>query len=529
MRLEAAVMLPTMLLIKHPLPDSVIYRLFEDAYVKAFRNDFKVVVAEGACDLDELCDRHQPDLLGFIGAYLPLPGDLRTQVSNAHSHPQIPRIGIALGDGFCTIRPSFFHNMEQWGCDTWFGLTQVLQEQTPDVAGHTFGLPHLFDEEIFFDQNLERDIEFAIFGELSAWRRWRKETTEGLQRRFGDAVQINPHPGYTKSSGVGVHGHHYAARICRSRYSIADGTIFHYLLRKHLEIPACGAVLISEPIPTLEEYGFQDMVNCVIGAGDDLLDRLELVRKSPELYAQIATAGNRLVHERHSAKANRILGRWFEAHKALKPGQTLIQHGTFGAFEAVSDGRQGVIPAYMQLPDELAEMTSAAEASYRSGQLDQCLTQVNAMLAIKQEYAPARLLMVRLLLRAGRLDLASQEYHGLFLFTWAARYYGGWEPDPVELAWWIMVKLCQRDFHTANGLLAQYAAVRHVELRRVKWLAESLQGRTQTAPAEKLPTDRCSVAVHLHASFTDWLSEALGILNTCWSQSMVSQPAEKAS
>jgi lipopolysaccharide biosynthesis protein len=81
-----------------------------------------------------------------------------------------------------------------------------------------------------------------------------------------------------------------------------------------------------------------------------------------------------------------------------------------------------------------------------------------------------------------------------------------------------------------NGLLAQYAGMRHVELRRVKWLAESLQGRTQPAPAEKLATDRCSVAVHLHSSFTDWLSEALAILNICWSKSMTAQtPVEKAS
>lgn len=523
-------MLPTLLLIRHPLPDSVIGRLFEEAYIKSFRNDFQVVIAEGDCDLDELCDRHQPDLLGYIGAYSPMTYDKRTQLRNAHSHADIPRIGIYLGDGFCTIRPSFFADMERWGVETWFGATHVFLEQTPDVAGRTFGLPHLFDEEIFFDRKLERDIEFAIFGELSAWRRWRKETTEGLQRRFGDAVQLNPHPGYGPDKGVGVLGHNFAAQICRSRFSIADGTIFHYLLRKHLEIPACGALLISEPMPTLEEYGFRDMENCVVGEGDDLLDRLELLRKSPELYAQIAAAGNRLVHERHSARANRILGRWFEAHKALKPGQTLIQHGTFGAFEAVSDGRQGVIPAYTQLPDELAGMTVAAEASYHNGQLDQCLNQINAMLAIKPEYAPARLLMVRLLLRAGRLDLASEEYHGLFLFTWGARYYGGWEPDPVELAWWIMVKLCQRDFNTVNGLLAQYASMRHVELRRVKWLAESLQGRTQPAPAEKLATDRCSVAVHLHSSFTDWLSEALAILNICWSKSMTAQtPIEKAS
>lgn len=522
-------MLPTLLLFRHPLPDSVIGKLFEDAYVKSFRNDFNVVIAEGDCDLDQLCDQHKPDLLGFVGAYSPMTYNKRTQVQNVQAHPALPRIGIFLGDGFCTVRPSFFSDMERWGCDTWFGATHSLLEQTPDVAGRTFGLPHLFDEEIFFDQKLERDIEFAIFGELAEWRRWRKETTEGLQRRFGDAVQINPHPGYGQDAGVGVLGHHYAARICKTRYSIADGTLFHYLLRKHLEIPACGAVLISEPMPTLEEYGFKDMVNCVVGAGDDLLDRLEMLRKSHELYAQIASAGNRLVHERHSASAIRILGNWFKAHKALKPGQTLIQHGTFGAFEAVSDGRQGVTPAYTQLPDELAAMTDAAEASYRDGQLDQCLNQVNAMLAIKPEYAPARLLMVRLLLRAGRLDLASQEYHGLFLFTWGAKYYGGWEPDPVELAWWIMVKLCQRDFATANGLLAQYAGMRHVEMRRVRWLAASLQGLKQPAPAEKLPTDRCSIAVHLHPSFTDWLSEALGILNTCWSQSMTSQPAEKAS
>jgi hypothetical protein len=324
-----------------------------------------------------------------------------------------------------------------------------------------------------------------------------------------------PHPGYGPAPMTGMTwiGESYARALNRALFSTSDGTIFNYVLRKHVEIPACGAVLISKPLEGLKEYGYVDMVNCIIGEGDAVMDKVATLVADPERRQAVAQAGYELAHSRHTTRHCDQVYRWFLRHRELRPGESIIQHGTFGAFEAVSDGRSGAIPPAIQT-NELTLIVEQAERDYRNGLLMQCLQKLDRVLKMKMEQAPARLLLVRALLMSGKPQEAAQNGH--VLFDIARNVYQAPEPDPVEWAWWVITQVCRGDLNGANAALRAFPALCHSELRRAAWLLGSLLGRADSPPAGgRQKGDRPSVAVSLETALSNWLAEIEAMLRRC--------------
>ena len=502
---------PILLLVRHPLTGGELQRLWEEAYYKAFRIHFNVFVSEEDCDLDALCDQARPDLIVFRGAYSAL--HRRIAVKNPLAHASVPRVGLYFGDGFCPTRPAFFHDMERWGVDTYFTQTFYLSENTPEIADRTFVLPQTFDEDLFRDYGEEKTVPFIVFGELAPWRRWRSETAAALMKRY--PTMICPHPGYRASPDVGMGwvGESYARALNRSRFSICDGSVFNCVLRKHVEIPACGAVLVSQPIDGLKEYGFIDMENAVIGEGQPLLAKIAALIADPSRLLSVAQSGRELAHARHASKHCDQLYRWFLRRRELKPGQTIIQHGTFGSFEVVEDGRSGAVRSFPVQANELAESYKEAEQDYRSGAPGICVKKLSRIFELKKEYAPARLLFVRALLKAGRPQDAAQQ--SLYLFHFAKQADQAPEPDPVEWAWWVIANLCRGDLAQAGAALDTFPTLSHSELRRAAWLVARLQVQTRVPPQPAKKSDRPSVAISLAPSLASWLAEVEGMLRAC--------------
>jgi hypothetical protein len=87
-----------------------------------------------------------------------------------------------------------------------------------------------------------------------------------------------------------------------------------------------------------------------------------------------------------------------------------------------------------------------------------------------------------------------------------------------------MVQLAQFKFAAARELLERFAHLSHVELRRVRWLTDSLTGGMPVVPAARQPEDRLSGATHLSGDFTEWLSIALACLAPCWAKQSQQNP-----
>lgn len=506
---------PTLLFIRHPLTGGLLHQLWEQPYITSFQRRFNVILVEEDCDLSALCDRHAPDLIVFRGAYS--APHRRINVANAHTNRHIPRVALALPDCFCTSRIANFQDMEAWGCEVWLAPTSFA-EHAPEAASRAFGMPLIFDDQMCVDHGFERDIPIWTVGALTPDRPWRVRTVGNLNAHFPDQVQSSPHPGYGREVKNGLVGADFFRTMARARFSLTDGTIFHAVVRKHLEIPACGTVLLAEPMECMPEYGFVDMENCVLDDGEALMDKVALLLKDEDRRRAIARAGHDLVHSRHAASKSDFLYNWFMAWRALRPGQTLVQHGLFGPYEAVSDGRQGLISSYTWAPDLLSRMIGQGEQDYARGDYAAAAKQAQAALDIRIEHAPARFLLNRVLLRQGRAAEVIQPQVGLFQFNFSRTYYATTEPDPVELAWWVFAHICDRQLDLAAALLTTFGHIRHAELRRVAWLVSSLKGRAAPLPAAALPDDRPSV-MHLTASsFTTWMAEILPLLNLHWNR-----------
>jgi hypothetical protein len=500
-----------MLLIRHPLTGGELQRLWEEAYYKAFRAQFEVTVVEEDCDLDRLCDGIRPDLIAFRGAYSAL--HRRITVANAKCHPGIPRVGLWFGDGFCPTRPAFFYDMELWGVDTYFTQTFYLSEHTPEIASRTFVLPQTFDEDLFRDYGEAKTTPFIVFGEFAPWRPWRGETANTLMKRY--PTMICPHPGYKAAPGVGIGwvGEAYARALNRAEFSICDGSMFNCVLRKHVEIPASRAILISQPVEGLKEYGFVDMENSVIGEGSALKAKIAALVADPERREAVAKAGLALAHARHASRHCDQLWRWFQLRRALKPGETIVQHGTFGAFETVRDGRSGALRTFPLQPSEITNAYQEAERDYADGAPSTAARKLVRVLELKKDYAPARLLLARALLASGRPQDAAQ--HARYLYHFARQADQAPEPDPVEWSGWVLANLCQGNLKEARTALESFPALNHAELRRAAWLIARLSGEISGSPEPARAGDRPSITVFQRPSLAAWLKEVEAMLRAC--------------
>jgi Glycosyl transferases group 1 len=127
-----------------------------------------------------------------------------------------------------------------------------------------------------------------------------------MARRRPDRFRIHKHPGYGDfelDSDARV-GPGYAAQIARCLAAFTDASCFLYIVAKHFEIPATGALLIAarDAAPQLQELGFIDGVHYISAAPDDIEPIIERVL-DPRHRAEIdgiRRCGHMLVHERHT-------------------------------------------------------------------------------------------------------------------------------------------------------------------------------------------------------------------------------------
>ena len=108
--------------------------------------------------------------------------------------------------------------------------------------------------------------------------------------------------------GFSVYDHwatmtHYRAQfihqIDSSKYSYTCGSAQKMHIRKHLEIPARGSLMITAPIVGLERLGFRDKENCLVCLPDKLPDLFMNLSQNAEFLEKIANSGRKLIFEKH--------------------------------------------------------------------------------------------------------------------------------------------------------------------------------------------------------------------------------------
>jgi hypothetical protein len=98
---------------------------------------------------------------------------------------------------------------------------------------------------------------------------------------------------------LAVYGAQFSDSIEASRYCYTCGSAQHQHLRKHFEIPAKGAVLVTAPVLGLEAMGFIDGVNCFVRMPHELVALHAELEHDPERAQAVASAGRALIWSTH--------------------------------------------------------------------------------------------------------------------------------------------------------------------------------------------------------------------------------------
>lgn len=449
-----------------PVLDAVV-----DEWIHALALHCDVEVIEEDFDLVEVCDRVRPDFLLFDSIHWGRKH--RLAIANIDARPDLPRALLLNCDPHDPMRPLMMDMLGTYGIDTIFCTGIEDLEQMNELRRfNCFVLPKFIDCAVFRQYDEPRSIPLTVMSAhlFPSFYPWRAKLTEEVQRVM--PTLLYTHPGYRQgvSNPFEIRDESYARMLSRSQFCVADTTALDYAVRKHLEIPAAGSVLVAPRSAALADYGFVDMENCILGdAGQDLYDRIIAVARDPERYERIRTAGQSLVHARYTRRAWTHILDWFACRGALKPGEMVQQDGVFGRFRAVPDGAPAIAGFAVRDNPMGVKLRAARHALLSGDNLPEAVEGLRTAMQWVGHVAEPWFMMGVLSFALGDLKNAVK------WLEQRSTLQGRNDPelglfDPCEIAWLMLVAYVTADEALYRRMCECAAATSHVSIRRVQWL-----------------------------------------------------------
>ena len=495
---------PKLVFFRKPLPNLprfVVQHL--DEHVACLEHHFDVVLVDDDCDYAEVCETHEPDLALFeSGVYA-----AGIRIERTDAFPEVPKLGFCNSDAYCATRAVFLSDMERWGVETFFTLSVAMAEYTPEIADRLFVWPNFIDPTVYRDYGLPKSVPVLFTGSQATHYPWRSRVHAEVTQRFPSLT--TPHAGWFDEGAAGrmVVGERYARLLNASSVAPTCGTIAREVIRKHFEIPATGALLITERTEALEAAGFHDLVNVVYAEPDDVCDKLDHLFAHPDELERIARAGQQLVHERHTMAQRDQLLQWLRLHRTAGPGERIVQDGPFEALRlAPATGAANAHPRSGGIDRSLLEQGRAALDKRRLDDAETCFQR-----CLNYHFMPEPVLgLVRTNLLRGDVGAAAgwiaQAIERSLVLHHAA------DPDPVEWAYYIRTLLCGGELAEALRRSRQLMGTTHRELARVRRATATLAG--VDAPVTTRPA-RASLHVLPASDDPAWTDELRDTLLAC--------------
>ena len=97
--------------------------------------------------------------------------------------------------------------------------------------------------------------------------------------------------------------HNFMQVISNTKYAYTEGSYLDYFIRKFVEIPAMGTLLICTSSKASNNFGFKHLVNSVIVEPEEFVDAIRDLEQDPSRAQNIADAGRQMVFDKHSLSA----------------------------------------------------------------------------------------------------------------------------------------------------------------------------------------------------------------------------------
>jgi len=485
-------------------------RLHMEHHVKTLATHFDVVVVNHDCDYDAICDLHEPDLTLFESGYR-THGSRQPRISNTSSHQHIPKLGLHNGDPWCDRRAGFISDMDRWGIETFFAVGTLTPSYTPDLADQMFVWPNAVDADLFRDYGQHKTIPVTLTGQCYGLYPWRQRVFSLLRDNY--PCLVSPQHAYeSKLAAKVLSGESYARALNASFVVPTCGTEAGEFLRKHVEIPAARACLVTERSDVLDAAGFVDMVNCVFADEDDVLDKLELLFSDRDQLQRITDAGHALVHGRHTLSARPQIYQWFMLQRELSDDERIIQPGPFDDLIRVSV-RSGRKSRHIVGSGPDRSLLKQGETLLRAGRIDEAQRSFRQCLDFVAYLPEAKFGLALCALRSGRAAEARDLLVGSIEV--ATVHFGAANPDPVEWAYFLLALLGEGRLDQARRLQDFYPGLSHRELGRMREVIRRL-GPDGGAASEAAPAKRgLSVHVLPMQADVDWFAGIAEVLDRC--------------
>jgi hypothetical protein len=495
---------PRLAFFRPALPNLPVFvRQHLDEHVRCLGIFFDVVLIEENCSFDEVCDRLRPDLALFESGVYVRPD---RWITDTHCHPEIPKIGLLNADAYCVTRSVFLSDMDEWGVETFFTISMALRGRaSTDLRERLFAWPNFADSNLYRTYHGEKRTRILRVGSHAAHYPWRTRVNHLLSERF--AMDTLAHGGWFDAERTRnmLSGESYARALSTSLIIPTCGTVAGELVRKHFEIPASGALLLTERTAALKAAGFADMQTCVFADEADVVDKVEYLLKNLDEIARISAAGQKLAHDRHDMAHRNQIFQWYELNKRAGPNEKIIQPDPFDdmriqavgetepqASETVGAGQDWVL---LQSGDRALStgLFNCAQSKYR--------------MALNYHYAPEPVVgLIRLALHDGNAIVAMEHAWDLILRICVAA------PDPVEWSLYTISLLCAGRVSDAVRAARQYDRLAHVELARARHLVHRLTGTSASAAPDR---PRLSIHHDRGLSWAEWVVDVARMLAAC--------------
>jgi hypothetical protein len=291
----------------------------------------------------------------------------------------------------------------------------------------------------------------------------------------------------------------------------ACGTIAKEVVRKHFEIPACRACLVTERTPVLESAGFTDMHNCVFADHRDILDKLAYLFERPEELQALIDRGFELVHSQHTMKHRNQVLQWLTLLKQVKPGESIVQTTPFEPLtiaDSVPSRRTDSISIHLSLIEQGDRKLQRGDYEGAYQLYLQCLHYYRFM------PEPLVRLAICSLNRGNASDALEWVSKPLRVTLEDCR---ATVPDPVEWTYLIVCHLCLGNLKEAVRCAGEFPDVRYAELdytRRIVALLSSTDGN-KTLPVRVETDSRISLHELPRRAPDEWVEHVCTLLTAC--------------
>ena len=207
-------------------------------------------------------------------------------------------------------------------------------------------LPRGVDTRLFYDRQLERDIDVCLLGAMGDFYPLRGLVHESLSHQSWLRYFHQPHPGYRYTASLsqgappqqtlGLCGEAYAQVLARSKVFVSCTGKYNLPFIKISEVLASGAVLMCDRPCGADELGLVDDVNYVPIDAVNFMGRLQDLLHDPPRLNRIAHAGRQL------AKTKLAL-----PHYARRAAEILLSIPTFTQTPVVLESPDAVVATNM--------------------------------------------------------------------------------------------------------------------------------------------------------------------------------------